>query len=81
MRLRRAFACRAEPSYQTVFYRIFIFEESLPALQGNHQNKITLSSGLIAGFALEWTCNTRTARRATEPPGRLNPPTKPGAPL
>jgi len=28
-------------------------KKNLPALGGNHQNKITLSSGLIARYALE----------------------------
>jgi hypothetical protein len=36
-------------------------KKSLPALGENHQNNITLSSGLIASFALELACNTQTA--------------------
>jgi hypothetical protein len=53
---------------------LIFFEKSLPAMGENHQNNITLSSGLITNFALELTCNTKRPARAAELPGGINQP-------
>jgi phospholipase/lecithinase/hemolysin len=40
----------------------YLFDKNLPGPEEKHQNNNTLSSGLIACFALELACNTQTAR-------------------
>jgi hypothetical protein len=51
---------------------VISLQKSLSALGENHQNNITLSSGLITSFALELTCNTKQPARAAELPGGIN---------